>query len=274
MSNELRLKDYFLFTQNSLATYEKCPLKFKKRYLENLKWDSFPDERVKVSLERGNNFHVAAHRYFMMIDTGLDDDSEEFGELNDWLESLVKDFQIDNKKRYLPEYKLRMSKGDLKLEANFDLLIVEDNRIQIWDWKTHSSQTKEKRIKQINRLNQSLQTIVYLYVLGAQSHLIGGKEIPLENITMNYWQPQYPNHLTKIDYSEELHKTFERKLKKLIKEIHNFDYSTFDKNKYIKQCKFCEFNWFCNNEKVNFEEIVNQDNYIDELDLDEIEEIF
>ena len=38
---DLRFVHYFLFTQHSLSTFEKCPLKFKKRYLENLKWDNY-----------------------------------------------------------------------------------------------------------------------------------------------------------------------------------------------------------------------------------------
>jgi len=71
MNNDLRFFNYFLFTQQSISTFEKCPLKFKKRYLEGLKWKNVISEEAKRRLEMGENFHLMARRYFLGIDTGL-----------------------------------------------------------------------------------------------------------------------------------------------------------------------------------------------------------
>ena len=89
MINDLRYADYFLFTQHSLATFEKCPLKFKKRYLEGLKWESSLSEDIKKRLEMGNNFHLLAYRYFLGIDPGLVEGIEGFEELRRWMDAFA-----------------------------------------------------------------------------------------------------------------------------------------------------------------------------------------
>jgi len=56
MNNDLRFFNYFLFTQQSISTFEKCPLKFKKRYLEGLKWKNVISEEAKRRLEWAKTF--------------------------------------------------------------------------------------------------------------------------------------------------------------------------------------------------------------------------
>jgi len=70
MNNDLRFFNYFLFTSSPYPPW-KCPLKFKKRYLEGLKWKNVISEEAKRRLEMGENFHLMARRYFLGIDTGL-----------------------------------------------------------------------------------------------------------------------------------------------------------------------------------------------------------
>lgn len=272
--NDLRFAEYFLFTQQSLATFERCPLKFKKRYLENLKWDNFPDEEIKKRLEMGNNFHLLAYRYFLGIDTGLNDKTEGFHELDSWIKSLENKFQKEESHKYLPEYKLRMAKGLLRLEANFDLLIVDQDKIEIWDWKTHGKETKpeQKGIK-ANKYNKSLQTMVYLFVLKEQSERITGKHIKCENICMYYWQPDPPEVLTEIRYSEQMHNTYREVLQNKIRGILQYDFSEFDKALYEKSCKYCEFNWFCNNQRIDFKVLEEDEDFLDELEWESIEEL-
>jgi hypothetical protein len=274
MLNHSSLKEYFLFTQHSLATFDSCPLKFRKRYLESLKWDSFPDENIKRRLEMGNNFHLLAHRYFMGIDPGLDKSVEECDELKNWMENLKKYFTLNTVATFLPEYKLRMAKGIQRLEANFDLLMIRDENIEIWDWKTHGENNKNKRRMTGKKLEESLQTKVYLYVLKEQSALILGEDIPCSRISMHYWQPDPPGTLVDINYDEVMHVEFGQILENKINNILNYDYADFDKAQYIKHCKFCEFNWFCNNDRVDFRAMEECEEFLDELDWDVIEEKF
>ncbi|MCX7709550.1 MAG: PD-(D/E)XK nuclease family protein [Clostridia bacterium] len=269
---DLRFADYFLFTQHSLSTFDNCPLKFRKRYLEGLKWDSFPDERVKKRLERGNNFHLLAHRYFMGVPTGLDQGTEEFGELNEWMECLEREFKKEPFVTYLPEYKLRMVTDPLKLEANFDLIAINEDRIEIWDWKTHGDMQGKNRAALSKRFETSLQTVVYMFVLKEQLPILIGSPIESEKICMCYWQPDRPHLLAKINYSDELHERFRQILEQKIRGVLEYDYAGFEKALFSKHCKYCEFNWFCNNDKVDFEAMEEDEDFLDTLDWDSIEE--
>lgn len=277
---DLRYLEYFLFTQHSLSTFDKCPLKFKKRYLEGLKWDSIPKEDVVKSLEMGNNFHLMAQRYFMGVETGLTKDIYGYEELEGWMNSLKNKFN-KNDGEYLPEYKLRMSKGILRLEANFDLLLIKEDKIEIWDWKTHGKEQKEKVVERgvINplqtekKLRESFQTIVYLFVLKEMGHKVLGKEIRSEDIKMLYWQPEPQKILAEVQYSDKTHEIYKEIIHNMINGILNYDYSNFNKELYRKNCKYCEFNWFCNNERVDFEALKEDEDFMDQLEWDEIEEL-
>lgn len=274
MSRDLRFEEYFLFTQHSLTTFDNCPLKFRKRYLEGLKWDSFPSEKVKRSLERGNDFHLLAQRYFMGIPTGLVEDRENSKELEQWMESLRRSFPLEPFNRYLPEYKLRMVRGTLKLEANFDLVLLKGDKVEIWDWKTHGGEIKKNLRKLKNRLTNSLQTMVYLFVLREQLPMIWDREAESDRIRMCYWQPQAPHIIAEINYSNEMHESFRQILEEKTKKILNYRYSSFDKNMYRNHCRYCEFNWFCNNERLDFNAIEEDEGFLEELEWESIEEKF
>lgn len=272
MRKDLRLSDYFLFTQHSLSTFENCPLKFKKRYLENLKWESFPDENIKRSLEMGNDFHLLAYRYFLGIKEGLDNLEEKNEELDRWLKSLKGRFEIEPGFSYLPEYKLRMADSVLKLEANYDLIIIKGDVIEIWDWKTHSQKPGIKGVGKKKNFKDSLQTLVYMFVLKEQSRLVTGKDTACENISMYYWQPDLPNILEEIRYDENRHESARSSIEARIQKINGYDYSLFDKTLFEKHCRYCEFNWFCNNERIDFKAIEEDEDFLDELEWDTAEE--
>lgn len=265
-NSDIRFSEHFLFTQHSLSTFESCPLKFKKRYMENLRWDRMPDENVKRGLERGNNFHLMAFRYFSGIEPGTSEFSEEFSELNEWFISLNESFEIKPELKYYPEYKIRMSSGNLKLEANYDLIISSDDGLQIWDWKTHGQKASSKK-----NFSESLQTYVYMFVLKEQSHLIWGQNCEAGRITMTYWQPESPNIMAVIRYSDYMHERFKSIISGKIETIQNYDYSTFDKELYKNSCKNCEFNWYCNNERVDFRAMEEDMDFLDDLLWDDIE---
>lgn len=274
MKKELGIRDYFLFTQQSLKTFDSCPLKFRKRYLENLKWDSFPDENIRRRLEMGNDFHLLAFRYFLGIDEDMDSLNEKNDELDIWLQSLKKSFPINPGYRYYPEYKIRMAEDYIRLEANYDLIIVKEDEIEVWDWKTRSEKPGVKSTNNKRNFRDSLQTLVYMFVLKEQVKLVAGREIDYGNISMFYWQPDSPHILEEIKYSKEKHQLAREIIQNKIKNIVGYDYSTFDKVLYAKHCKYCEFNWFCNNERIDFEAIAEDEDVLDELQWDSVDEVF
>ncbi|HOQ36736.1 MAG TPA: PD-(D/E)XK nuclease family protein [Acetivibrio sp.] len=276
MLNDLRYKDYFLFTQFSMKTFEKCPLKFKKRYLEGLNWEISLPYDVKKSFEMGQNFHLLAYRYFLGIDAGLVEGTEGYDELKRWLDDLQSCFKKDDGALYYPEYKLRMAKGNMRLEANFDLLVIKDDSVEIWDWKTHRRNYAEKERNERlegEKLKNSLQTKVYLFVLKEQLGRVVPKDLDCSKIKMYYWQPDPPKVLAEINYSTDMHETFGKDLQNEINMILGYDYNSFDKEMYKKNCRLCEFNWFCNNERMDYKAIEEDEDFLDELDWDSIEEL-
>ena len=64
---ELKDKKYFYFTQNSLNTFKTCPFKFKKKYIDNIKWQDEENVNATEHAEFGNDFHKIAQRYFMGV---------------------------------------------------------------------------------------------------------------------------------------------------------------------------------------------------------------
>lgn len=269
MGQVMQLKDVFLFTQHSLATFDKCPLKFKKRYTENLKWENISDEKVKERFQRGIDFHLLAHRMFLGM---MPEKGEQVDEtLDHWIGNLREFFRWDLEAKYLPEHKLRLSDNGMRLEANYDLLVVKDNIIEVWDWKTSDSLPNKKKNEEYYR--NSLQTKVYLYVLRELEALVTGKSDLKCAIKMLYWQPEPPGFIASIDYTDEMHVEFYEILKNKIKHIETFDFDNFNKDEYKKQCRVCEFNWYCNREKVDFEAI-SEEFSIDDLEMEDIEELY
>ncbi|MDP4180762.1 MAG: PD-(D/E)XK nuclease family protein [Bacillota bacterium] len=267
-ANKNLIPEGFLFTQHSLSTFDNCPLKFKKRYIENLKWNSYPDENVKKRLDMGNDFHLIAYRYFL----GIEEENIADEELLKWLDNLKRSFPLDKNNTYLPEYKIRMADSIFMLEANLDLVIAKNNELQIWDWKTHTNAQGAKKGKKSSGFSQKLQTIVYMFALKEQSKRICGMEVPCDNICMNYWQPDPPKTIETIFYSDEKHGLFKEAIESRIKKIMNYDYSEFNKEDYLSHCAYCEFNWFCNNEKINFQVIFEDDDFLDSLNWDDLED--
>lgn len=213
--------------------------------MEGLRWDSRPDDESKAALELGKNFHLLAQRYFLGIDIGLYDDSVNYAVLKKWMHSLMGFFEIIHDAAWFPECTLRTNSHGLQIESNFDLIAVENGHLTVWDWKTHGFDVHENREKYIKKLENSFQTIVYLYTLGEQAAAITGKAVELENLSMKYWQPD-PLHITVIKYDATIHGKFRSSLQNMVSAIKKYDFGSFDKAKYVRNCRQCEFNWFCN----------------------------
>ena len=235
----LKDKKYFYFTQNSLNTFKSCPFKFKKKYIDNIKWQNDDLTLSTEHAEFGTDFHKLAQRYFLDIPV-FEESFRENEELYKAFLNLKEYFPKDNSFKYYPEYEVRYSDGFLRLEANIDLVIEKDDLLEIWDWKTNAKSEGEKYLN-------SLQTLIYMFTLKKTSKDIFGKDF--SNIRMAYFSPERKEEIVSVTYSDEKFKKDEKYLTDLIEKVYNFVWEDFDRNKYLKQCKFCEFNLFCNSVK-------------------------
>lgn len=236
----------FLFSQNSINTYRSCPLKFKFKYVDKLNWkqDDEGSRDYYENLKLGSDFHLICERYFSNIPTGIEFLNNE--EFNIWLEKIKRLIPIKDDKLYLPEYEVRYSLNNFKIQAKFDLVVVDKDSISIWDWKTENRKIEYKDVE--NRV----QTLVYLFLASETIGKIYNLDIDYENIKLSYYQPEYYNEPITITYSNEKHKINKKQLENYIENILNTNYDEEKNIKNIKHCKFCEFNKLCNNEAVNY----------------------
>lgn len=240
------IKDFY-HTRQSLEAFESCPLKFYKRYFEGLRWDKLLDAKDKAVIERGNDFHMLARRYFLGIDCGLEEGNKDHAMLSGWLKNLKTAFTLRDDARYLPELKLRFENEYMRLEANFDLVIQYDDKLEIWDWKTHASDTAAMTSKR-ERLEKSLQTMVYMYTSKERSSAVFGREYDYNDIHMYYWQPEPSEVIASISYSKQLHERYGNKIGQIVNSMEVFDRKAFDSSLYHRHCKYCEFNGYFSNE--------------------------
>lgn len=238
----------FYYSQNSINTFKSCPLKFKYKYIENINWksDDIENRDYYESLEMGTEFHLVCERYFDNIPTGLNNESK-YEKFTKWLDKIKELIPIDDNNKYIPEYEIRYKKDDIKLQAKYDLVVIKENKVEIWDWKTENRKLTYKNAE------SRIQTIVYLYVLGESLKILFNKNIPYENITMNYYQPDYMDEPISIKYSLQKRKSYEEKLKFYINTITYSDFYIQDNElQNNKHCSFCEFNKLCNNKDISY----------------------
>lgn len=267
MQNKL---EKIFFSQNSLEIFNQCKMRFKKRYLDGLYWKNWViDSKKSALLEKGRLFHLLAYRYFLNFDTGVDLVSSEFPELVTWVENLKKFVKLDESNTYYPEYELRMCMENLRLQAKFDLIVIENNqKAIIYDWKIQEKPLNYKYLK------SCFQTIIYRYLLAKAGKVINGIDIYPENITMIYWDPSYPSKPVKLSYSTSAFSVDEQLIKEEISKILycNFespDIKTMDNN----ICKHCEYCSICNNTQPILDDIYYDYEDINGLNWDEIIEI-
>ena len=156
---ELKDKKYFYFTQNSLSTFVNCPYRFKKKYIDNVKWQQDESDEAQEKVDFGLDFHKLAERYFKGIPV-YEESFVDNKELYNAYINLKEEFKIDENNQYYPEYTMRFSDGFMRLEANIDLIIIKkDGTVEIFDWKTNANLSNAKKYV------TSLQTAVYMFAL-------------------------------------------------------------------------------------------------------------
>ena len=235
---------YFVYSQNSLNTFKSCPLKFKYKYIDNINWkfDGIESRDYYEGLKSGSEFHLLCERYFKNIPIG-ENISEEF---KLWMIKIKDTIKIDSSKIYLPEYEARIKIKNNYLTAKYDLVIIDKDSIEIWDWKTESQKTSYKNIE------GRMQTIVYMYLAKEVIQKIYNMDIPIENISMKYFRLKVDNKPITVKYSNEKYLRSKSFIENNIENISNLD---FDSQKNKNHCKFCEFNKLCNNQNINYDMI-------------------
>ncbi|NLJ84690.1 MAG: PD-(D/E)XK nuclease family protein [Halanaerobiaceae bacterium] len=263
----VRKLDDLYFSQLALRYFEKCHLKFRRRYLDGLFWagDWGGNIELKELLERGKLFHQLAWRYYS---TGEAMEQELLsGDLKDWFENLKEFRPYNPEDSFYPEYELRVNKEGIKLVAKFDLIYIDEKKrkIIIYDWKTD-----RKPFAADIDYRYNLQSRVYLYVL--QEAL--DRFLPQENLepVLIYWNPRFPQEQKTVFYSKKRFMEDKLYLQEKIGEIKGLSYEEFRAVDDERICMYCEYRSICFQKKPLLLEIEEDDFDLD-LDWERIEEI-
>ncbi len=255
------------FSQNSLEIFSQCRMKFKKRYLDGLYWRNWtPDSEDLKRLEKGRLFHLYAYRYALGLDTQAGCRGEDDGCIAGWLDKLKRFLKAEGGSPLFPEFELKISEDIMRLQAKFDLIALnDDGRVTIYDWKVQGKPLNRKR------LEQSYQTILYRYLLTRAGETVKGTPIKPEDISMVYWQPEFPDRPVRITYSTSLFEEDDRFIRNQIQKIMECDFTSLIlKTTDERICKHCEFCSICNHYQP---EQIAYDGIEPELEWEEIEEI-
>lgn len=242
------LPQRFTFTQQSLSTFEACTRKFRLKYIHRLHFPASHEADSIQQLRRGNDFHLMAYRYFMGIPTGAEWIAKEDAFCRSWMERLQARFVLQPSRRYLPEYRLRITQP-YPLEANIDLVEWNEDEMVVWDWKT-GMQGRGGGV-QASRLLSGWQTVVYMYMIKELSLRLTGREWECSKIHMHYWSPETGRDIAVLEYSDALHESFQKRLLQKIDEILHHNALLFDRAVVEKSCRYCEYKKLCDSHGVD-----------------------
>ena len=242
---ESKLKN-FIYSQNSINTYKSCPLKFKYKYIDKINWrqDDIGSREYYESLVVGSEFHLLCERYFSNIPLGINENTNP--KFIKWIEKIKKLVPMCSETRhivYLPEYEIRYRINGNTITAKYDLIIIKDNTIEIWDWKTEN-----KKVDYKNAQNR-IQTIVYMLLAKEVIPKLYDTDVDFKDISMKYYQPEFEDEPITISYTEEIHNSYKKRIIDYINMMKESKYLTL---KNTNHCKYCEFNKLCNGQDVNY----------------------
>ena len=259
------------FSQHSLQDYTDCPRRFQLRYLLGVAWPAVKVEPI-AEMERrarlGRRFHRMAQQHALGIpaerlEAGIDDE-----DLRRWWHNFLaappRDLPTGLRRA---EVSLSTPLSGHRLAARYDLVAANPGeQLVIVDWKTRPHP------KNIKRLLNKLQTVVYPYVLvKAGAAFNGGQPVQPEQVAMVYWFADSPDDPLTLAYDAARHVANHERLVALIREItrRDKDIQWPLTGNVDHTCKFCAYRSLCNRGGV----AGDLDDLDEDLDLEEILDI-
>lgn len=276
----MKLPQGFDFSQSNLKDYLDCRYRFYLRYILHTKWPALlVDDALEFELRgrTGARFHRLIQQYLLAIpeskltEIAKADPDPTFSQWwEDFLEFIPPNLEGQ---RYI-EMTLSTKLGGHRFVAKYDLILVQNDKLLIFDWKTASKQPKK------SWLRDRIQTKLYLLILTqAGSSLLRTTNIKPEDITMNYWFTASPASVVSLPYSESAYKEdvtfFENLIQDIIERKEEDFYRTDDLNK----CQYCVYRSHCDRgieagDLESFESFnVDEEDFELDLDFDQIQEI-
>jgi len=241
----------FLFSQGNLQDYVDCPRRFQLRYLLQISWPAVESEPV-LEQERHLRQGQAFHRLVQQHLTGLPEETLRAeaaalaaaipgSDLERWWNNYLLARPADLPGQRYSELNLAATLAGFRLVAQFDLLVIgQDGRITIADWKT------DRRKSPPERLLSRLQTRVYRFLAArAGGHLTGAAKVKPEQVEMIYWYANFPDQPERLPYDQSQYDADEGYLSALIKEIAANRADVFNLTVDERRCLYCSYRSLC-----------------------------
>jgi len=245
--------DDLTLSQASLQHYVECRYRFRLRYLDRLAWPSVeaePAGRHERRLRAGAEFHRMAHQYLLGVPAErlrelAEHRSGAGDELPGWWRAFGEDRPADLPGERFPEVTLAAEVADWRLEATYDLIVVQEgsqagNRAVILDWKTGERRPSDEVVA------RRMQTRVYPYLLArAGAVLNGGQPLAPDRIEMRYWFAAHPHRPAVIRYDRDRFDADGELIADLLREISALPLDRFDRTEDRERCRLCTYRSLC-----------------------------
>ncbi len=239
------LPPIFQFSQSNLQDYLDCPRRFELRHLLRQEWPALqtePELEQEKYMRRGYLFHQLVHQRLVGLPTEQLSDQIDDEDLRRWWENFLKHSPLnDLPPNRLAEFSLSAPFTGFRLLAKYDLLAVDPGkRAFILDWKTSLHRPARRT------LQERMQTRLYPFLLvEAGARLNSGNPVSPEQVQMNYWFAEEPDHPEHFLYSTDQYLEDRDYLEKLVKEIQGHSKGSFLLTPNEKLCQYCIYRSLC-----------------------------
>jgi CRISPR/Cas system-associated exonuclease Cas4 (RecB family) len=232
-------------SQSSLQDYVDCPRRFQLRYIERLSYpaiESEPTLENEKHQQEGEYFHRLVQQYLIGIPAEQISKLANTPNLQRWWENFLTSKDLTGLRNLsgltLPEATLSAPLGNYRLLAKYDLIVIENSKATIYDWKTYRKRPRNEF------LSARMQTRVYRALLvHAGAHLNQGTPFEPEQIEMVYWFSDFPTEPARFTYTSAQYKRDWDTLSKLADEIHSA--SSYPLTDDRAKCSYCPYRSYC-----------------------------
>ncbi len=234
-------------SQSKINTWQQCQRKFQLRYVAGQGWPEPPFAAETTSvMEQGELFHSLAAQSYLLGDSFVFDPADLEEPVAEWWSRFsIEKPQPKKGQRVRVEATLTANvTAKIKLVGRLDLLMVGDNRLEIFDWKTG-------RPRRESDLRNDWQTRIYLALLYQSRQILDVAGIEAEALSITYWYPREPQKSVTIRYSEAWHAENWAELLQLAGEIESRleqPESVWPLTSQLATCGRCPFNAICGRE--------------------------
>mgnify|MGYP001116774433 CR=1 FL=1 len=276
----MKLPEGFDFSQSNLKDYLDCPYRFYLRYILHTKWPALLVDDALEFEQRGQTgarFHRLIQQYLLRIpesrlrEIAEADPNPSFAQ---WWEAFLEYIPPFLEGRKYPEMTLSTKLGNHRLVAKYDLILVQDDNLIIFDWKTSRKQPRKAW------LLDRVQTRLYRLILTqAGSSLTSMGKISPDQVSMNYWFTANPSTLVSLPYSEKAYRKDITFFEEIIKEILDRKEENFYRTSDLNKCRYCVYRSHCDRgveagDLETFDSFgMDEEDFELDLDFDEIQEV-